>query len=176
MCSRKEPDGHTCACFRHETARHSSNIFPGLKSGEVSVRVPVHKLGKKIQLCNRAARLADTAQFTNCHSTPSSTSTFRRYLQFSLIQPTVDRGCPTIVNSVATSKHAPVTCIMLKVYMTFTRPVIRTAYHADEKRVNWTRYITGKCGTQISGKVRKIYTSHFCTLWKRTPWRHLKLL
>ena len=129
--SRKEPDGHTCACSLNETARHSSRIGNGRGICACSSKQNWKK--KKLQLCNLAARLADTVQFTNYHITPSSTSTFRGYLQFSLIQLDVRRGCPTIVNSVATSKHAPVTRIMLKAYMMFTRPVIRTAYHADEK-------------------------------------------
>jgi hypothetical protein len=67
--------------------------------------------------------------------------------------------------------------IVLKVNMTFTRPVIRTAYHAGEKkRVNPMSYITGKCGTEAGGKVSKTPTPHFCSLRKRTPWRNLKLL
>jgi hypothetical protein len=81
---------------------------------------------------------------------------------------------------VETSKHAPVTHV--GTYYAESKYDVYKASDTDclscrgKKQVNSMRYVTGKSGTQANGKVRKISTSHFRSLWKRTPWRHLKPL
>ena len=132
-CSKHETARDTCVSSRNETdgwtpdmeppkisacvpGMKPCDIPPGFQPGEVPVGFPVNKLKKNYNY----ATLLQVWPTQYSYRTPSSISTYRRYLQFSPIQPNVGRGCHTIVNSLATSNHAPVTRITLKVNITFT--------------------------------------------------------
>ena len=170
VCSRKEPDGHTYACFRNETAR---DIPPGLKSGEVSVRVPVN-WGKK----KRKGKGKKIITIMQPCCTPGRHSTVHELSQHTNFDFHFPRVSPIQSNRTERRSKVPHDCEFGGNLETRNG----NAYHAVrihdvskasdtdclsrrwKKGVNSMRYITGKCGIQASGKVRKISTSHFCTL------------
>ena len=104
-CSRNVTARDICACSRNETTQHTSKIGTARNICACSSNQTARKW---LILHNLAAGLGDTLQLMKCQST-SSTSTGRWDSQYSVLEPNVVRGCPTIVNSVETSKHAPVT-------------------------------------------------------------------